>query len=334
MREKLPLSDRLLIQCLKDAYGLDVIRLAFLPVGADPNGSAYRAETRGHRSYFVKVKRELLSDIASAVAELLHKAGIEQVIAPVKTVQGGLVERIEGFAVIVYPFVEGQDGFSSKLTDRQWIEFGRALRQVHEVDVPLSIEKQIRRESYSSKWRDIVRSSYSHLEAEPSGDEIGVKAWKFMKENLSAIQRLVDGAEKLAREIEGKSSPFVLCHSDIHGGNVLLGKNEAIYLVDWDDPILAPKERDLMFIGGGVCNVWNLPSEEKLFYQGYGKADVDWAILAYYRHERIVEDIAFFIKQLVLSRAGGEDRPEMYKQCIDLFEPRGVVDIAFRSYHE
>lgn len=32
-------------------------------------------------------------------------------------------------------------------------------------------------------------------------------------------------------------------------------------IVDWDEPIMAPKERDLMFIGGGVANVWNDPSE-------------------------------------------------------------------------
>ena len=30
-----------------------------------------------------------------------------------------------------------------------------------------------------------------------------------------------------------------------------------------------PKERDLMFIGGGVANVWNKPHEETLFYKGY-----------------------------------------------------------------
>ena len=28
---------------------------------------------------------------------------------------------------------------------------------------------------------------------------------------------------------------------------------------------MAPKERDLMFIGGGVANVWNHPSEEIAF---------------------------------------------------------------------
>ena len=83
-----------------------------------------------------------------------------------------------------------------------------------------------------------------------------------------------------------------------------------------------------MFIDGGVANVWNKPHEEKLFYQGYGKTGVNSTLLAYYRHERILEDIAVYGQALLLSTAGGEDRPEMLKQFIAMFEPRGVVDIA------
>ena len=74
--------------------------------------------------------------------------------------------------------------------------------------------------------------------------------------------------------------------------NVLLDGNESIYIVDWDDPIMAPKERDLMFIGGGVANVWNKLYEEQLFYEGYGLTDINTTISAYYRNERIVQDIA------------------------------------------
>jgi len=86
-----------------------------------------------------------------------------------------------------------------------------------------------------------------------------------------------------------------------------------------------------MFIGGGVANVWNNLREEDFFYKGYGKTKINMAMLAYYRHERIVEDIAEYGQALLLTPAGGEDRPEMYKQFMDMFEPNGVVDIAFKT---
>jgi spectinomycin phosphotransferase len=110
-----------------------------------------------------------------------------------------------------------------------------------------------------------------------------------------------------------------------------MNNDDTLYIVDWDDPIMAPKERDLMFIGGGVANVWNKPQEEAFFYKGYGKIEANRTILAYYRHERIVEDIAEYGQSLLLTMEGGENRLEMYQHFIDMFEPNGVVDIAFKT---
>ena len=112
-----------------------------------------------------------------------------------------------------------------------------------------------------------------------------------------------------------------------------MDRRDAIYMVDWDAPIMAPKERDLMFIGGAVANVWNQPREEELFYKGYGKAEVNMEILAYYRHERIVEDIAEYGQQLLLTSTGDQqDRLQLYKHFVAQFEPQGVVEIAFKTY--
>src|SRR3989338_7239154 len=155
---------------------------------------------------------------------------------------------------------------------------------------------------------------------------MALKLQKFMKKNMRAILRLVDRAEQLGGKLQNQSPQFVLCHSDIHAGNVLIDGNNAIYILDLDEPIMAPKERDLMFIGGGVGNVWNKPHEEKLFYQGYGQTKIDQTLLAYYRYERIVEDIAIYTHELVL-----KNNPEMYKQFMSLFEPNGVIDIALKT---
>ena len=331
MIEKQSLLDQSIISCLKADYGLEVAVLTLLPLGADMNASVYEAETHDQTSYFVKLKRGHHHDIGIEIVELLHDAGIKEIIPPVKTILGQSTQQIEDFTLIVYPFINGQDGFSSNLTDNQWIKLGSALRQVHEIEVPSSIQNRVRSEVYSSKWREVVRLLYTHIEAEPTGDEVALKLLKFMKENISSIHRLVDRAEQLGHKLQDQSHKLVLCHSDIHGGNVLIGGNNSIYIVDWDDPIMAPKERDLMFIGGGVANVWNKLHEEKLFYKGYGTTKVNSTILAYYRHERIVEDIAEYGQALLLTSGGGGDRIEMYKHFMWMFEPNGVVDIAFKT---
>jgi spectinomycin phosphotransferase len=321
-----------IIHCLSTYYLIKITALTLLPLGADPNASIYKVQASDQKAYFVKLKRGHLHDINIEVLQLLQMSGIHQLIPPIKTVEGKQIQQVDDVTLIVYPFIEGQDGFSCSLSDEQWIALGRALRQVHQVDAPASLKARIRREEFSPKWRNVVRSLYTHKETVRIDDEIASNLWKFLQENKSIIQQLVDRSEQLSQKACSRHFPFVLCHSDIHGGNVLINGTETLYIVDWDDPILAPKERDLMFIGGGVGNVWNKPHEEKLFYQGYGETDMDWTILAYYRLERIVEDIAVYSQELLLKPIESNNRLEMYKQFMSMFEPHGVVDIAFATY--
>lgn len=116
MIEKHSVSDQFIINCLNADYGIEVAVLTFLPLGADMNASVYKAQTRDQTSYFVKLKCGHHDDIGIAIVELLRDAGIKEIIPPVKTILGQSIQHIEDFTLIVYPFVKGQDGFSSNLT--------------------------------------------------------------------------------------------------------------------------------------------------------------------------------------------------------------------------
>jgi spectinomycin phosphotransferase len=326
------ISERRIMACLKNNYGIKAQELTLLDFGADINASIYRAQA-ANDLYFVKLKRGHHHDISAVIHELLHDAGIQQIIPIIKTTCGQLNQPLDDSTLSVFPFIEGQDGFNRHLTDDQWFKLGKVLRQVHSLDVPASIQAMIRWETYSPKWRQAVRALYPLMESEPKGDRVVIDLWTFMKQHSAVIHRLVDRAECLAEQVQALSPPFVLCHSDIHGGNVLI-ENDGFYIVDWDEPIMAPRERDLMFIGGGVGNVWNKPQEEDLFYKGYGPVEVNQTILAYYRHERILEDIAIYAQELLLSSAGGQNRETLYGYFISQFEPRGVVEIAFETDEE
>lgn len=325
-------TDTWISDCLRANYSLEAHSITPLSGGADMNAALYQVHAADHSSYFVKLKLGLVTDIQATLLELLHGAGIEQVIPPIKTIYGHAIVQQDHWSVIVYPFIEGVNGFSHKLTDQQWITLGKALRKVHEFSVPSPLLQHIRKETYSPKYQQIVRS-LSTQDAPPHNDAIALAFLSFLSEHKMVIERLVTRAEQLSNDARRESTPFVLCHSDIHGGNVLLKGGGPLYIVDWDDPIMAPKERDLMFIGGGVANVWNDPKEETLFYKGYGETDINTTLLAYYRHERIVEDIAEYGQALLLTKPGNdhEKRSEMYKHFVNMFDPRGVVDIAFTT---
>ena len=166
------------------------------------NASVYKAQTHDQSSYFVKLKHGHYQDISTIVTALLHDAGVKQIILPVKTKHGQLIQHVDDFTLIVFPFIEGQDGFSRDLTADQWTILGKVMRQIHEIDVPPSIQAMIRRETYSHKWREAVRSLYAHIESIPSDDEVALTLQKFMNKHAVEIHRLVDRAEQLSQKIK------------------------------------------------------------------------------------------------------------------------------------
>lgn len=331
------ITDQRIIDSLRMNYGIEVSALTCIPLGADMDASVYKVLASDQSSYFVKLKRGHNHGTGSIIQRMLYESGIPAIIPPVMTQKGQSICSVDDCTLIVYPFIKGHDGFSHDLTKDQWITLGGALRKVHEFRLPASMRNQIARECYSCRWQDAVRSVYHHIDADCIvTDQIALKLLSFMKQHKELIVRLVQRAEELGKKIQQQSYDFVVCHSDIHAGNVLIANadsfyNGALFIVDWDQPIMAPKERDLMFIGGGIANVWNNLEEEEFFYKGYGKTTINKEILAYYRYERIVQDIAEYGHALLLTVDGGKDREVMYQHFMDMFEPRGVVEIAFNT---
>lgn len=206
---------------------------------------------------------------------------------------------------------------------------GKNIKENSTLSVPIDLQQQLRKETFTAKWREKVKSLFFVIESHVSDDEIAKELKNFFKLNSVAIHRLVDTAEELSKKVQSDVNQYVLCHSDIHAGNVLITSDSSFYIVDWDDPMMAPKERDLMFIGGGVGNVWNFPQEETYFYEGYGDVNIDETLLSYYRHERIVVDIAEFSQDILSDNHSDQSRSVMLNHFKSMFEPNGVVDIAF-----
>ncbi len=58
---------------------------------------------------------------------------------------------------------------------------------------------------------------------------------------------------------------------------------------------------------------------------------VDSNAMAYYRYERIIEDIAVICDQIFLTDEGGEDRRQHFGYLKSNFLPNHTIDIAYRS---
>ncbi len=331
MLEKPPLEDRRIQAHLQKAYNLESSGVEFLPLGADVNTAVYRISAPEREAYFLKLRKANFNEISALVPDLLSQQGLRQVIPPLRAQDGSLWTSLESYTCILYPFIEGRNGFGGTLEEAQWVEFGAALRSLHTTHLPEELRARISVERFSPRWREQVRSLLAQVQEQGYADSAAEKMAALMREQQELIRYLVERAGQLGSRLQSRPLDLVLCHSDIHAGNLLLAEDGSLYIVDWDDLIQAPKERDLMFAGGGVGGIWNSEREEALFYQGYGAVEIDLTALAYYRIERVIQDIAEFGKQLLLSAEGGDDREQAYRFFSGQFSPGEVIAMAMRT---
>lgn len=332
MLEKPDLPDDKIITCLQHHYELIVVGIIFLPLGADTNTAVYRAIVADGTAYFVKLRRGRFDPLSVTLPKWLNDQGIQPIIAPLTTTTGQLWANLGDFTLILYPFVVGQDGYERPMTEQHWQLFGRALRGIHAAALPSTLLTQLRREIYSLHWCNVLKGYLEHLGDTVYDDPIARELVASLQPKRAELETLITRTTWLAQTVQAQSPAFVVCHSDLHAGNFLITDDATLYIVDWDGPILAPKERDLMYVGGGQMKNWYTPQqEESLFYLAYGSTQINHHALAYYRYARIIEDIALFCQEILRPDTGEADRAQSLTYLKANFRPNGVLDIAYRT---
>lgn len=328
-----PLSTDAILATVRQTYGLRIREAVFLPIGLDVNAAVYRLMTEDGAPYFLKLKRGDFDDIGVAVPAFLRDCGIRQVMAPLATTDHQLWTNAHGFDWILYPYFEGRDGYEAALSDAQWVALGECLSGVHAAILPAPLKPHVPREDFSPRWRDIVTAFDRQVDTRTYDDPVAARLAAFWIEKRDEIRALVARAARLARVLRDQPGDFVLCHGDMHPGNILLGAHDALAVVDWDSPVFAPREHDLMLLGGAMGFVMEGAREDALFYRGYGEVDIDPVALAYYRHERIVADVATFGMQIFGAEGSVEDRECGLHILMRQFLPGDhVVAAAHRTY--
>jgi len=324
------LSEEYLLANTRELFGVDGLAAVRFTRGADKEASAYRIVGSGH-AYFLKVRRAPVT----RGALLFQRAAadrVPEVIAPITGRDGELSQSFGEFQAILYPFVEGTDAFATALEDSQWCALGRAVRAIHEAPIAPEITRRLRIETLAPAWRVRARAHFARSADVRPKDESARRLLAKLRAHHDTVSRIVERAETLGERMCTKSLPTVVCHGDLHAGNVLVRRNGGIAIVDWDDPTFAARERDLMFIGGGVGDVWNRRHEVDAFYRGYGDICVDPEALAYYRYERIVEDTVLFCDELLASDGDHAERALTLHWFSGQFNAQGVVAMADEAY--
>jgi spectinomycin phosphotransferase len=279
-----------LAAALRDGFGIAAGDFRFVP-GYDQRAAAYEVVAADGR-WFVKVRFGAFADAPLEVPRALLDAGVADVLAPVRARDGGLFHPVAGRrALVVYPFVAGRNAVETGLSHAQWRQFGHALRAVHDSDLPERLAARLPTETFSLDCAGAAREALTLANRPPVESVAGSRLVAGLGERSDRIVAMIERAEGLAAELRQRRLDRVLCHADIHAANLLVADDGRVHLVDWDGPMLAPRERDLLFVIGSRIARDVLPNEEAWFFEGYGEHPVDREAIVYYRYERILEDI-------------------------------------------
>ena len=332
MLEPPDISDDSLLSAVRMHYDIPVAALTFLPVGKDYAAWVYRTQTANGAPYFLKLRAGPAKEAALAVPRYLRDRGLSQIVAPVPTRSQALSVDVEGYTLILYPFIDGAMARDRGMDQRHWVTLGVALKQIHTTPLAPELARSLRRETFIPAGRDAVQCLEAHLAGQPPADPIERELAAFWLARRAEIRALVERGEMLGQRLRATKPPLVLCHADIHTWNILIDTEDRLWIVDWDETFLAPKERDLMFVVGGIAAGLVQPHEEAWFRTGYGPTTIDPLALAYYRYNWAVEEIGSFGEQVFLAPDIGEaTRRDAADLFMSVFAPGNIVSLAYEA---
>lgn len=323
MLEKPNIVTQQIVDCLSANYGIQAKDIIFLPIGNASNTWVYRIVT-DTESFFLKIKKDV-SAASLSVPRYLVDSGIDAVVAPVYSESKRLSETLDTYSIILYPYLDAKTGVEVGLTPSHWKEIGQILKRIHSTVLPEEIKNTLGVESFNPFPQTAIEEMEERVTQKDFSDDFQKQFADIWQKRRLEIRRIFERANQLGQQVQEKKSSLVLCHTDFHTSNILVSHVGKIFVVDWDAPKLAPKERDLMFMLGNE-------DAEQSFFEGYGQAPIDMETVAYYRHEWVGQEFLDYADRIYGSHEMGDAVKQDALVAFErLFAPGDIVEAAYRS---
>ncbi|MCY3865954.1 MAG: aminoglycoside phosphotransferase family protein [Chloroflexi bacterium] len=334
MLERPKLADELIIGQLRASYDLNVRSLEFLPIGNDARAWSFRVKAASG-DYFLKLRLGPVNRASLLVPRYLQNGGLENVAAPMCQESGQLHAWMIGnedtadYALMLYPYIEGESDWNMSLTAAQWRDWGRIMRSIHDAAVSRELADEVPHEVFALKWLDkieLVEAILTNGNYEGAVAETVARIWR---DNADVIDLCRRRYLELGARMAEQSAEFVICHADIHPANIIIDHTGALHIVDWDEALLAPKERDLMFF----IDDGRSADTTDAFLAGYGDHAVNLQALAYYKYDWLIQELGDYGERVFLADdLTRDDLALAQREFARLFAPDDVIDRAHRAY--
>ncbi len=292
----------LLKKVVQEKFGISVTNLTLVPKWEVAR--AYVIESSNHQHFFLKIySDDNVPDSAFRFAyDLFAKVGIRNIAHPIPTIYGQMRIRIGGFHVALFNLISGRTAQEHKFTHSQSERLGALLAKIHQSKTIIG--------EYSVKEKFEIPFNVRFLDVFGAISKMTRNSAQYKKRLKLLLEphrqwfmQELETLEELQRKIRRTSLEFVNCHGEPSPGNILSSNDGEIHLLDWDEPIFAPKEKDLLFFKDNLEPVM----------KGYGAYAedriVDQNVMEFYGHLWNLGEIADYGSKILFeNRSADQNR--------------------------
>ncbi|MCL2884958.1 MAG: phosphotransferase [Oscillospiraceae bacterium] len=228
---------------LQAAYGLEVKAITPLPGGW--SALAYRVDSV-QGAYFLKVYNKRESGTAAQLEKLdlcmAVACWLESYIslhgcisAPLLTKEGNVKAETQGYACLLFPYIDGITPRGVILSTNQQQQLSAIVGELHRHGTDVPFDLSAIQEDYNIPCAHLL-----NLPHKP-GDPFCIYRQR------DTILCAINQTHELAQRVKTAGLPFVLCHTDIHGSNLM--QSDRLVLIDWESIKFAPPRRISMPFG-------------------------------------------------------------------------------------
>lgn len=317
-----------IVEKINHRFNLTVNEIETISWGADFSCQKYLLRAHAGQSYFMKQCKTNKFNELQFLEYLNEKIG-ESIIAPIKCINGDPHYFDGDLYYSIFPYIDGKNGFEQELSSNDLKNVGRILKRVHRIDKK-KIKKEFGIPSHKIAFQLVQKlNDINNDNTINPFDELSDKLLVFLNTHHSEIVELIDISRSLAEMVVDNEEEYVLCHSDVHAGNILKSKDE-IFLIDWDQPVFANKELDLLFFGGGIAGKINSEEDENAFLAGYGETEIDYRLIVLFQIFRIFEDIYIYHNLILNGKQTADERYMSFNYLKENFAPGNTIDCTYR----
>ncbi|MGE3856829.1 MAG: phosphotransferase [Dehalococcoidia bacterium] len=276
-------------------YACAVARIQAAPRGW--TGETYLVTTaRGERLFAKHIRADRLPPAALPalpVLQALHRAGVRGLAAPVPSTSGALHEDTGDGVLVLFEHIDGVQTEGGDPTG-----LGDLVAAVHRQPVPTGVTPL--RETFVVTFGDALWATVERA-ARGTGDEVARGLAAFLAGIAPDVRADWAAFQAITERCRAASFDLVITHGDVPW-NVMRDGGGSLHLIDWDELLLAPAERDLWFF-------LDQPAFMAAYRARRGGGDVDALAAAYYVHHRYFEELLAF-SRTILDEPGSTRRAE------------------------